>query len=177
MINKRATMNRHLTAALGAAVIAAALTACAATSTSGSARTDAASGTNAPAASSTSAPAYTPPPTANATGKYVGSCDYTLNDNFNSSIAAWATGDIEVTNTGNVGIVVVLKITWPQQGFPSLARHKTVRVAYGASRDIQFNLPLNQNQISNLQNWQEGHNYDSGCTYKATIVSKFGTPQ
>lgn len=29
-------------------------------------------------------------------------------------------------------------------------------------------------QISNLQNWQTGHNYQDGCTYKATITGRSG---
>jgi hypothetical protein len=169
----RARPRRRLIAAFAVAPLAIAVAACGVAGGT-QARTDAAAR---PSTAAHSAPAYSPPPTAKATGKYVGSCDYTLNDNFGSSVAAWATGDIEVRNTGNVGIVVRLRITWPQQGFPSLARHKTVKLAYGSRRDIQFHLPLNQNQISNLQNWQEGHNYASGCTYKATIVSNFGTPR
>lgn len=168
-----ANMKRCVTAVFAAAALATAIAACG-TAGATQTRTDAATSPPAPANSTS---AHTPPPAARSAGKYVGSCDYTLNDNFNSSIVAWATGDIEVTNTGNVGIVVTLKITWPQQGFPSLASHKTVRLAYGGRRDIQFHLPLNQNQISNLQNWQQGHNDSTGCTYKATIVSSFGTPQ
>lgn len=37
--------------------------------------------------------------------------------------------------------------------------------------------PLTYDQISNLQNWQTGHNYQNGCTYKATIMSTFGRAQ
>jgi len=164
----RTTMRQSISAAVA---VALAMTIAACGSVAGRTGTD----TAAESSSSPSAPAYTPSPSPSPAGKYVGSCSYTLNSNFSSSTAAWATGDIEVTNTGNVGIVVSLKITWPQEGYnPLVMRKSGVRIGYGDDRDIQFHLPLNQNQITNLQNYQSGHNYASGCTYKVTILRSFG---
>lgn len=128
---------------------------------------------------STTSPKPAPPPPApapspSAGGTYQGACDYTLNDNFQSSVAAWATGDVEVNNTGNIGTVNRVRITWPQQGFNPLVMVKTVRVGAGGSRDVQFHMALGQQQISNLQNWQLGHNGDSGCTYRVAMIATFG---
>lgn len=109
-------------------------------------------------------------------GTYQGACDYTLGDNPVGGTAV-ATGDVSVTNTGNIGTLVRVKITWPQQGYPSLAMTKKIRLNAGANQDVQFHMPLTYDQISNLQNWQTGHNYQDGCTYKATIMHTFGQPQ
>lgn len=109
-------------------------------------------------------------------GTYQGSCAYTLGNNPAGGTAV-ATGDVQVTNTGNIGTVVRVKITWPQQGYAPLAMTKRIRLAAGGSQDVQFHRPLTYDQISNLQNWQTGHNYQDGCTYKATIMSTFGQAQ
>lgn len=128
-----------------------------------------------PAATSatSAAPVSAAPPVANPDGKYNGSCNYTLgNDPVGGT--AMATGDIQVRNTGNVGIVIRLKITWPQQGYAALVMTKSVKLAIGASRDVQFHRSLSSNQLDNLQNWQTGHNFADGCTYHGTITSTFG---
>ena len=127
-------------------------------------------------AAATSAPPTPAPVTASPNGTYQGACDYTLGNNPVGGTAV-ATGDIQDTNTGNIGTVVRVKITWPQQGYPSLAMTKKIRLAAGESQDVQFHKPLTQDEISNLQNWQTGHNYQDGCTYKATIMHTFGQPQ
>ena len=114
--------------------------------------------------------------TASPNGTYQGACDYTLGNNPVGGTAV-ATGDVQVTNTGNIGTIVRVKITWPQQGYPSLAMTRKIRLTAGASQDVQFHMPLTNDQISNLQNWQTGHNYQDGCTYKATIMRTFGQPQ
>lgn len=118
-------------------------------------------------------PAAVPSPDA----KYVGACDYTLgNDPVNGT--AVATGDIEVTNDGNIGVAVTATITWPQQGYNPLTQSKTgVQVAAGQMVDVQFNMPLTQDQLSNLQDWQTGHMGESGCTYAVSMTSTFGSTQ
>jgi len=127
-------------------------------------------------AAATSAPPAPTPVTASPNGTYQGACNYTLGDNPVGGTAV-ATGDVQVTNTGNIGTVVRVKITWPQQGYPSLAMTRKIRLTAGASQDVQYHMPLTYDQISNLQNWQTGHNYQDGCTYKATIMRTFGHPQ
>ena len=118
----------------------------------------------------TSAP---PPPVTNPKGSYRGACNYTLGSDPVGGTAV-ATGDISVHNTGNVGIVMRLKITWPQQGYAPLTMSRTVRLATGASRDVQFHRSITQTEIENLQNWQTSHNYADGCTYHGAITSTFG---
>jgi len=126
-----------------------------------------------PAATSTTtaAPVTAAPPVTNPEGKYNGSCNYNLGNNGSTYTA---TGDIQMHNTGNVGIVVRMKITWPQQGYAPLAMTRTVKLATGQSKDVQFHRPLSYTQISNLQSWQSGHNYADGCTYHAKIIDTYG---
>jgi hypothetical protein len=126
--------------------------------------------TSAPSqAAATTAPAAAPSPD----GTFTGSCNYTLGDS-PSTGTAMATGDINVENTGNVGIVTKVTITWPQEGFSPLSLTKTVRVPYGGSLDVQFHRPLTGTQVDNLQNYQLGHAGDDGCTYNGSMVGTFG---
>jgi hypothetical protein len=136
--------------------------------------TPAVTATTTPAASpSTSAPAPAPlVPSPN--GTYQGACDYTLGGNPVGGTAV-ATGDVQVQNTGNIGTIVAVSISWPQQGYSPLRSHKTVKIAAGNSNDVQFNLPLSYDQLSNLQNWQDGHLGSDGCAYSATITGTFGS--
>jgi len=127
-------------------------------------------------AAATSAPPAPTSVTPSPNGTYQGSCNYTLGNNPVGGTAV-ATGDVEVTNTGNIGTIDRVKITWPQQGYAPLAMTKRIRLSAGGNQDVQFHMPLTSDQISNLQNWQTGHNYQDGCTYKATIMSTFGQPQ
>jgi hypothetical protein len=108
----------------------------------------------------------------NADGRYNGACDYTLGDFM--STPSVATGDIQVRNTGNVGLVMRLKITWPQQGYAPLSMSKTVKLATGASKDVQFHRTLSQAELDNLQNWQMGHMGSDGCTYHGNITGTYG---
>ena len=121
----------------------------------------------------TTAPAH-PLPSPN--GTYVGACDYNLgNDPADGS--AVATGDIQTTNTGNIGITITLTLTWPQQGYSPLSDTKTVKLDPGANQDVQFSMQLTYDQLSNLQNWQSGHIGETGCTYKGTITGTYGVAQ
>ncbi len=126
-----------------------------------------------PAATSTStaAPVTAAPPVTDPKGSFNGSCNYNLGNNGSTYTA---TGDIQMHNTGNVGIVVRMKITWPQQGYAPLAMTRTVKLATGQRRDVQFHRPLSYTQISSLQAWQTGHNYADGCTYHAKITDTYG---
>jgi hypothetical protein len=128
------------------------------------------------ASKSASGPASSPPaaaPSPSPNGTYQGSCNYDLGSNPAGGTAV-ATGDVEVTNTGNVGTVLQVQITWPQEGYAPLSMIKTVKVATGVTKDVPFHMPLTEDQLSNLQNWQLGHDDDDGCTYKSTIINVFG---
>jgi hypothetical protein len=126
-------------------------------------------GTPAVTAPATRAPVATPSPD----GTFRGSCDYTLGDSPATGTAA-AIGDIDATNTGNVGIVVRLTITWPQEGYPPLSMSKTVRLTYGGEQDTQFHRPLSYDEITRLQSYQTGHDYADGCTYHGVVTGTFG---
>lgn len=123
-------------------------------------------------APSTTAPAPQPSAVPSPGGTVKGSCDYDLgNDPVNGT--AEAVGDIDAQNTGNVGIVLQITITWPQEGHSPLRMSKTVRVPYGADQDFQFSRRLTQDELSRLQDYQLGHT-DSGCTYDGTVTGTFG---
>jgi hypothetical protein len=127
-------------------------------------------------AATASASASPTPAEPSPNGTYQGSCNYTLgSDPVNGT--AVATGDVQVTNTGNIGTITQVKITWPQQGYAPLAMSKTVRLAAGENQDVQFHMPLTSDQLDNLQNWQSGHSFQDGCTYNATITGTFGQAQ
>jgi hypothetical protein len=76
-----------------------------------------------PAVAPSSAPAPVPSP--NATGS--GTCDVSLSSSINGP--NYLVSEVDVTNTGNVGAVVRVKVSWPQVGFVPIVRHKTVRMA------------------------------------------------
>lgn len=111
-----------------------------------------------------------PTPASSPNGTFKGACDYTLgNDPVNGT--AVATGDIEITSTGNTAITVTATLTWPQQGYNPLSQTKTgVQVPAGQTVDVQFNQPLTSGELDNLQNWQTGHMGDTGCTYDVAIT-------
>lgn len=121
------------------------------------------------AAATPAAPAPVPSPN----GTAQGACDYTLGNDPADGTAV-ATGDVDVTNTGNIGTVVKVSITWPQQGYSPLKMTKTVKIPTGGENDVQFHMPLTSTQLDNLQNWQSGHSGEDGCTYDATITDTYG---
>jgi hypothetical protein len=114
-----------------------------------------------------------PAPIPSPDGTFQGACDYTLGDNPSGGTAV-ATGDVDVTNTGNIGGVFTVSISWPQQGYDPLKMTKTVKIPAGGENDVQFHMPLTGTQLDNLQNYQTGHDFDSGCKYDATITDTYG---
>jgi len=123
-----------------------------------------------------SAPAAAPAPAPSPDGNYTGSGDYTLSPTVYGN--NYLVGEVDLTNTGNIGTVIRVKFTWPQEGYPPIKAVKTVRVPYGASKTVRFHVSAgnvsNSNVIDLLQSWQEGHNFKDGFTYKATIIDTFG---
>jgi hypothetical protein len=130
--------------------------------------------TSAAPAATTTTPAA--PATPNPDGTYTGSCDYSLGSDPVGGTAR-AIGEIDLVNTGNVGTVVAVRITWPQEGYGPLVMTRTVRTTPGQHKAVRFHRPLPQNQIDLLQSWQDSHDYRDGCTYKASLTSTFGEPQ
>jgi len=93
----------------------------------------------APVAVPSSAPA--PAPSPNATG--TGSCDVSLST---SNGPNYLVSEVDVTNTGNVGAMIRVKVSWPQVGFAPIVKHKTVRVPYGQT--VHVNLSVNASNYS-----------------------------
>jgi hypothetical protein len=109
-------------------------------------------------------------------GTYTGTCDYELSTDFDNyeTHAADLNGEVDVENTGNVGIVIKVAIAWPQLGHAPIAMHKTVKVPYGKTVTARFTQPIGQSEIDRLQSWQEGHDFKDGCTYHGTVLDTFG---
>jgi len=130
---------------------------------------------NTPGVTATSA-APTPSPTPSPDGKFSGSCDYTLGDNPVGGTAEFI-GEVDLDNTGNIGTIVRVKITWPQEGYSPITRTKTVKVPFGATgQAVRFHVPASGTEVDRLQSWQNGHDYNDGCTYDGTITDTYGAP-
>jgi hypothetical protein len=121
-----------------------------------------------------SAPAATPAGESSGSGepsgKVTGTCDYNLST---TGDADTLTAELDVENTGGGGIVVVTSVSWPQFGRSPIKASKKVRVAEGRTATVRFNRPATTEQILSLQSWQERHDFDDGCKYKATITGTF----
>jgi hypothetical protein len=101
-----------------------------------------------------------------------GSCDYDLGSGVASDYAFTAEADIE--NTGAGGIVVVVKVSWPQFGRSPVRASKKVRVGQDKSATVRFSKRATMSQVTALQSWQERHDFADGCKFAATIVDTFG---
>ena len=136
-------------------------------------------GTTQSTTAQTSAPPPAPP-VPNPSGTSTESCNYSLAPDMSSD--NYLTGEVDVTNTGHVGIVVRVKLGWPQEGSAPIYSTQTVKVPYGASgQPVSFKVDAgnvsNSNVIDNLQAWESGHNYPSDdCQnfYKVTIIRAYG---
>jgi len=137
----------------------------------------------APAATSPSpsaSPTVPAPPvvTANPEGTYRGSCDYILASGIYDQ--SYLVGEIDLASTGNTGVRVHAKISWPQEGSAPVTASKSVRLPWGASKVVRFRVPAGSidsgsQTIDLLQSWQERHNYRDGCKYHVSLGEPFGT--
>lgn len=118
-------------------------------------------------APATEAPDKPKPATPDPKADYTGNCDYTL-------APYEVVGDIDIENTGNIGIKVKTTIKWPQLGHDPLTMKKTVKVAAGKDKTVRFNRAVSTTEIDRLQSWQQGNGYADGCKYNAKIVDTFG---
>lgn len=129
-----------------------------------------------PGSSASSASPAAPAPAPSPNGTYTGSGDYTLSPTLYGD--NYLIGEVDVTNTGNVGIIARVKFTWPQEGYPPIVAHKTVRIRYGATKVVRFHVNVgnvsNSNVIDLLQSWQSGHGYANGYHWTATIIGTYG---
>jgi len=135
------------------------------------------SGPSPEAEAATSTPA--PKPTAHAAGTAHGSCDYELATDISDydAHAGDLNGEVDAANTGNVGIVMDVTITWPQLAHPAISMHRGVKVPAGQIRTVRFTKAVGGAVISRLQSWQEHHDFANGCTYDGRITGTYGPVQ
>jgi hypothetical protein len=113
------------------------------------------------------------PTSAEPSGKVSGTCDYDLGSGLGSDYSFTAEADVD--NTGSGGIVVVVKVSWPQFGRSPVKASKKVHVAEDKTATVRFSKHATMSQVTALQSWQERHDFDDGCKYAADIVDTFET--
>lgn len=107
-------------------------------------------------------------------GTVSGNCSQASVPNPSQAHAADLVGDVDVKNTGNIGITVTVTMTWPQLGHRPIAVTKhDVSVDYGHTASVSFNRPVDHDQLANFKGWQDKQNED-GCTYTGTMTHTFG---
>jgi hypothetical protein len=162
----------HVIAALAAVVVLVGTTACESLD-SGTAAKDktgkAAAKTSQSDAAEAAAPAAPPAPKPDA--KYGQSCDYVLGDFSDYTATGFRfIADANITNTGNVGVVVEVKASWTQVGTKPVVMTKTIKVPTGAKRRAAFTKQVGQNEIDLIQS----ADYNHQCKIIASITDTFG---
>lgn len=117
------------------------------------------------------AEANTPP---DPKAKLTGSCDYELGDGMGGNYSLNA--EVDVKNTGNIGLLVNVKVSWPQFGTSPVVASKKVKVPYRKTVTVRFKKHASMTQITRIQNWQERHDFDDGCKYKGDLIETSGQP-
>lgn len=114
-----------------------------------------------------------PPPTPNPDAKYGQSCDYVLGDFTDYTATGFRfIADANITNTGNVGVVVSVRASWTQVGTKPVTMTKTIKVPTGAKRRVAFTKQVGQNEIDLIQS----ADYNHQCKVVASITDTFGEP-
>ena len=136
----------------------------------------------APAASapaSPSQPSPPPVPLANASVHGSGNADYVIPSGIYDPVLL--TGEVDLTNTGNVGEVVRVRMHWERTGFPDITQTRTVRVPWGTSvKVVQFNKNMGSfsgagsNIIDEVQSYQEAHPDQAYGDFTLKILRTFG---
>ncbi len=160
-------MKAIATAALAAIALAAA--GCASTAHV-PATAGAAAGTGSAAVPAT--PAAAPAPDPSPDGTYSGSCDVSLSDALYGQ--DYLTADVNLDNTGNVGTINRVRVSWGQQGFAPITATRTVHVRYHASKTVHLHYAASQEQISRFQDVQLADSNGDGCHYHAATTGTFG---
>jgi len=162
---------------LGAITVAGALIgAGAAAPASGHHAAPAASSAPAAAPSPSWTPSSPPPPDPQPDGTYEYSCDQDLGADIYSP--TYLTGEVDLNNTGNVGLIDRVTFRWHQEAYPDIVMRKTVRLKAGHARVVRFRYyagtfdtataPLDRNT-----SWEDSH-AGQGCHARVTYTSTFG---
>lgn len=126
----------------------------------------------APLAAPATTPSALPDPHASGTG----TCGVLLDPSLGSN--DYLTAFVTVHNTGNVGEVVRVRVTWPQVGFADVVRHKSLRVPWHATRHVSLRVPtaaLGYDAVGAFQDTPDYQHGNDPCSYRLTLVSTFGT--
>jgi hypothetical protein len=120
------------------------------------------------------------PPAPNAKASYtLVAADYSIPSGIYQPV--YLTGEIDVSNTGNVGIRVRCKLGWQELGSPDATMTITHKVPIGAQKRFIYKLNVGsfsgngQTVINNIQSWQNGNSGQFGHDH-CTILSTYGTP-
>jgi hypothetical protein len=116
------------------------------------------------------APPPPPPVTPNPDAHLEGQCDYVLGDFTEGASGFRFIAGADIENTGNIGAVVRVTVTWNQLGDAPIKMVKRVKVWPTASRSVQFKKVASQDQIDLHQS------ANGKCDVAATIVDTFGEP-
>lgn len=127
-----------------------------------------------PSPSQTQDFSFVPPPAEpSPDGEFSNSCDYVLGDftNFTSHGFRFVAG-ADITNSGNVGIVVRVTARFKQAGGDPIVLRKTANVPYAATKSVDMTKPVGQDNIDLIQSVQTGGR--DICTVDVAIVDTFG---
>lgn len=122
----------------------------------------------------TAPPSPAPPPAPSPAGNISGSCDVSLSTSLYGQ--DYLTAQVSADNTGNIGTIVRVKVSWPLQGFAPITRTRTVRVAAGATSQVEFHAAVSVDQVSEFQDEQLSANGADPCHYNGVITSTWGQP-
>lgn len=101
-------------------------------------------------------------------------CGYVLGDFGDSgdpSKGYRLVGGGRVTNTGNVGVIGQITITWEMLGQAPVKEQRQVRLAVGKSKRVSVTVPVGQDAIDLHQS------ADGDCKAKMKLTDTFGKPQ
>lgn len=117
-----------------------------------------------------------PDPTPEPDGDFTGSCDYTLPSDIDGDYEL--IGDVEVANTGNVGIQVKVTIKWLQMGHDPVTASEKIMVPYGQTETVRFAETVSSTVIDRVQSYQLNADFDdSYCKYEGEILQTYGVVQ
>jgi hypothetical protein len=133
-----------------------------------------AAGTPAKVTTAPSSSAPPPPPTPNPAGTITGSCDVSLSSSLYGQ--NYLTAEVNADNTGNIGTTVRVHVSWPLQGFAPITQTRTVRVAAGATSQVEFHAAVSQDQVSEFQDEQLAASGSDPCHYGGTMTGTWGQP-
>ena len=119
---------------------------------------------------------FSPPaPEASPNAEYSKSCDYILGDfSEHTNTGFRFVAGAEITNSGNIGVVVEVVATFKQLGSDPIRLKKTAKIPTGATKQVGFTDKVGQQEINLIQAAQD---QGSICNVKATIVDTYGEPR